>query len=56
MGRDITGWTVMKCEPGDLQYLADADLVTTDDSKRSFKAAELWQKQGAVIMVVRRPG
>jgi len=40
----------------DLAYLSPAKLVALDGTRRSLLASELWAKNGAVIMVVRRPG
>ncbi|XP_029787898.1 peroxiredoxin-like 2A isoform X2 [Suricata suricatta] len=39
-----------------LEYLEDVDLKTLEKDPRTFKAKELWEKNGAVIMAVRRPG
>lgn len=39
-----------------LTQLADTDLRTLDGDDRVFKARELWESSGAVIMAVRRPG
>lgn len=39
-----------------LTMLGEIDLKTLDTEKRMFKAKDLWQKSGAVIMAVRRPG
>ncbi|KAM4032290.1 peroxiredoxin-like 2A isoform 1-T2 [Anomaloglossus baeobatrachus] len=39
-----------------LEYLEDTDLKPISDESRTFKAKELWEKNGAVIMAVRRPG
>ncbi|KAG3264585.1 peroxiredoxin-like 2A isoform X1 [Ictidomys tridecemlineatus] len=39
-----------------LEYLEDIDLKTLEKEPRTFKAKELWEKSGAVIMAVRRPG
>ncbi|XP_048195118.1 peroxiredoxin-like 2A isoform X2 [Perognathus longimembris pacificus] len=39
-----------------LEYLEEIDLKTLEKEPRTFKAKELWQKSGAVIMAVRRPG
>uniref|UniRef100_A0A8D2AQG1 Peroxiredoxin-like 2A n=1 Tax=Sciurus vulgaris TaxID=55149 RepID=A0A8D2AQG1_SCIVU len=39
-----------------LEYLEDIDLKTLEEEPRTFKAKELWEKSGAVIMAVRRPG
>lgn len=43
-------------KPATLAYLADTTLTTLGDNPRQFKASELWEKTGAVIMAVRRPG
>ncbi|KAG2462462.1 F213A protein, partial [Polypterus senegalus] len=51
-----TDLLLSKPETASLEYLEEADLKTVDDEGRSFKAKELWQKNGAVIMAVRRPG
>uniref|UniRef100_A0A3B4CNL5 Uncharacterized protein n=3 Tax=Pygocentrus nattereri TaxID=42514 RepID=A0A3B4CNL5_PYGNA len=45
-----------KPEPATVEYLEDADLKTTFGDDKTFKAQTLWEKSGAVIMVVRRPG
>ncbi|KAL8579302.1 hypothetical protein ACOMHN_010886 [Nucella lapillus] len=43
--------------PAPLSYLADTWLTTLHPhNPRRFKALELWEKTGAVIMAVRRPG
>lgn len=39
-----------------LKYLEEAELKTTKGEIRTFKAKSLWEKSGAVIMAVRRPG
>lgn len=39
-----------------LQYLEDTELKTLQGEKRAFKAKSLWEKTGAVVMAVRRPG
>nr|KAF6304236.1 peroxiredoxin like 2A [Myotis myotis] len=39
-----------------LEYLEEIDLKTLEKEPRTFKAKELWEKKGAVIMAVRRPG
>lgn len=46
----------MAAEPATVQYLADSSLQTVDETQRQFKASELWQNNGVVIMAVRRPG
>jgi len=40
----------------DLAYLSAIRLKALDGSGREVLASELWEKSGAVIMVVRRPG
>lgn len=47
---------LLPAEKATLKYLSGATLQKFDDSKKTFKASELWEKNGAVIMVVRRPG
>ncbi|XP_036915346.1 peroxiredoxin-like 2A isoform X2 [Sturnira hondurensis] len=39
-----------------LEYLEEINLKTLEKEPRTFKAKELWEKNGAVIMAVRRPG
>lgn len=39
-----------------LDYLEDIDLKTLEKEPKTFKAKALWEKTGAVIMAVRRPG
>ncbi|MEQ2159661.1 hypothetical protein GOODEAATRI_025328 [Goodea atripinnis] len=39
-----------------LEHLEDADLRSTTDDSKVIKAKSLWQKNGAVVMAVRRPG
>ncbi|KAK7112602.1 peroxiredoxin-like 2A [Littorina saxatilis] len=43
-------------KPASLAYLSETTLTKLDDPPRQFKAKELWEKTGAVIMAVRRPG
>lgn len=45
-----------KSQKAALEYLEDTDLKTLEKEPRTFKAKELWEKNGAVIMAVRRPG
>lgn len=45
-----------KSQKASLEYLEDTDLKTIQKEPRTFKAKELWEKKGAVIMAVRRPG
>ncbi|XP_072279958.1 peroxiredoxin-like 2A [Pyxicephalus adspersus] len=51
-----TEYFLAKTEKASAEYLGDADLKTIADESRTFKAKELWEKNGAVIMAVRRPG
>ncbi|XP_073452979.1 peroxiredoxin-like 2A [Aquarana catesbeiana] len=51
-----TDYFLSKTEKATLEYLGDADLQTISDESRTFKAKELWERNGAVIMAVRRPG
>lgn len=46
----------LSAEKATLQYLAETSLQTLDDASTLFKASDLWQKNGAVVMVIRRPG
>lgn len=39
-----------------IQYLEEAELKTLQGDVKTFKAKTLWEKSGAVIMAVRRPG
>ncbi|KAK6170616.1 hypothetical protein SNE40_018971 [Patella caerulea] len=39
-----------------LKYLADAKLQTIESNPKQFLGKDLWEKKGAVIMAVRRPG
>ncbi|XP_004713093.1 peroxiredoxin-like 2A isoform X2 [Echinops telfairi] len=45
-----------KPQEASLEYLESIDLKTLGKEPRTFKAKELWEKNGAVIMAVRRPG
>uniref|UniRef100_A0A8C6EFH3 Peroxiredoxin-like 2A n=1 Tax=Microcebus murinus TaxID=30608 RepID=A0A8C6EFH3_MICMU len=45
-----------KLQKAALEYLEDIDLKTLEKEPRTFKAKELWEKNGAVIMAVLRPG
>lgn len=53
-----TDWFLSKPEKATLEYLQNAELkcIEGEMDPRPFKAGELWQKTGAVIMAVRRPG
>ncbi|XP_077311035.1 peroxiredoxin-like 2A [Lithobates pipiens] len=51
-----TDYFLSKTEKATVEYLGDADLQTISDESRTFKAKELWERNGAVIMAVRRPG
>uniref|UniRef100_A0A3P9GYU6 Uncharacterized protein n=1 Tax=Oryzias latipes TaxID=8090 RepID=A0A3P9GYU6_ORYLA len=39
-----------------LKHLEDTELKTLTGEIKTFKAKCLWEKSGAVIMAVRRPG
>jgi hypothetical protein len=39
-----------------VEYLGDTTLQALDGSERKFKASELWQNNGVLMMAVRRPG
>ncbi|NWX82894.1 F213A protein, partial [Nothoprocta ornata] len=46
-----------KPEKATLEFLEEIELKTLEPAEqRTFKAGELWKKNGAVIMAVRRPG
>ncbi|NXJ05512.1 F213A protein, partial [Odontophorus gujanensis] len=45
-----------KPEKATLEFLEGIELKTLGSEQRTFKAGELWKKNGAVIMAVRRPG
>lgn len=52
-----TNLCLPKVAKASLQYLEDADLCSTVDSDdKVIKAKSLWEKTGAVVMAVRRPG
>ncbi|KAM4636341.1 peroxiredoxin-like 2A isoform 2-T2 [Discoglossus pictus] len=51
-----TDFFLAKTDKATLEYLEDTELKTITEDSRSFKAQELWDKRGAVIMAVRRPG
>ncbi|KAK7901774.1 hypothetical protein WMY93_018543 [Mugilogobius chulae] len=52
----ITDWFQTKAAWADLRVLEDTELKTTGGVHERYKAKTLWQKTGAVVMVVRRPG
>ncbi|XP_038267287.1 peroxiredoxin-like 2A isoform X2 [Dermochelys coriacea] len=45
-----------KPEVASLEFLETTELKSLGEEERTFKAGELWKKNGAVIMAVRRPG
>lgn len=49
-------WFRKEIPQATLAYLSNIELRTLDGSEKSFLAADLWRKSGAVIVVVRRPG
>ena len=40
----------------DVAELSKARLVKLDDSNKQISGRDIWQENGAVIMIVRRPG
>lgn len=44
-----------KAERASMDHLKDAELRSTDDGS-VIRAQSLWERSGAVVMVVRRPG
>ena len=50
------GFFNSKIEQANLSYLSGIQLEALDGSKKLLMASDLWTKNGAVIMVVRRPG
>ncbi|XP_072293364.1 peroxiredoxin-like 2A [Eucyclogobius newberryi] len=52
----ITNWFQTKPAWANLRVLEDTELKTTGGVHERYKAQALWQKTGAVVMVVRRPG
>lgn len=42
--------------PASLEELATSDLQTTTGDGKTVKGQTLWERNGAVILVVRRPG
>ncbi|XP_042719207.1 peroxiredoxin-like 2A [Lagopus leucura] len=51
-----TDFFLSKAEKATLEFLEGIELKTLGSEPRTFKAGELWKKNGAVIMAVRRPG
>ncbi|CAN2390488.1 antioxidant activity [Pristimantis euphronides] len=51
-----TDYFLPTTEKATLEYLEDTELQPIADESRTFKAKHLWEKNGAVIMAVRRPG
>uniref|UniRef100_A0A9J7X3A7 Peroxiredoxin-like 2A n=1 Tax=Cyprinus carpio carpio TaxID=630221 RepID=A0A9J7X3A7_CYPCA len=51
-----TDFLLTKPAPASVEYLGNADLKTINSDERALKAKTLWEKSGAVIMAVRRPG
>ncbi|XP_056386936.1 peroxiredoxin-like 2A [Hyla sarda] len=43
-------------EKATLEYLEETELKSISDESRTLKAKDLWERNGAVIMAVRRPG
>lgn len=51
-----TDLCLTKAAQASLEYLEDADLRSTGNDENTIKAKALWEKTGAVVMAVRRPG
>ncbi|EMP28755.1 UPF0765 protein C10orf58 like protein [Chelonia mydas] len=51
-----TNLFLSKPEVASLEFLETTELKSLGEEERTFKAGELWKKNGAVIMAVRRPG
>ena len=51
-----SGFFNEQIEKASLSYLSGIQLKALDGSGGMVKSSDLWQKRGAVIMVVRRPG
>lgn len=51
-----TDFLLTKPGAASVEYLGNADLKTIDSDERALKAKTLWEKSGAVVMAVRRPG
>lgn len=51
-----TDLCLSKAANATLQYLEDTDLRSTTGDDKVIKAKSLWEKNGAVVMAVRRPG
>lgn len=51
-----TDFCLPKAAQASLDYLEDADLRSTVEDDKVIKAKSLWEKSGAVVMAVRRPG
>ncbi|XP_074855542.1 peroxiredoxin-like 2A isoform X2 [Carettochelys insculpta] len=45
-----------KPKAASLEFLETTELKSLGEEERTFRAGELWKKNGAVIMAVRRPG
>ncbi|KAM9326220.1 peroxiredoxin-like 2A [Gastrophryne carolinensis] len=51
-----TDYFLTKTERATLEHIGATELQTLSKEPRTFQAKELWEKNGAVIMAVRRPG
>uniref|UniRef100_A0A8C7GCX3 Redox-regulatory protein FAM213A n=1 Tax=Oncorhynchus kisutch TaxID=8019 RepID=A0A8C7GCX3_ONCKI len=45
-----------KSAPSTLEHLENMELKSTPAADKTVKARSLWEKTGAVLMAVRRPG
>uniref|UniRef100_A0A3Q3EQI5 Uncharacterized protein n=1 Tax=Labrus bergylta TaxID=56723 RepID=A0A3Q3EQI5_9LABR len=52
----FTDWFQTKPAWANLEVLEETELRTTGGVHERYKAKTLWEKTGAVVMVVRRPG
>lgn len=52
----FTDWFQTKPTWANLEVLENTELKTTGGVHEKHKAKTLWEKTGAVVMVVRRPG
>uniref|UniRef100_A0A8D0A7W9 Uncharacterized protein n=1 Tax=Sander lucioperca TaxID=283035 RepID=A0A8D0A7W9_SANLU len=52
----VTDWFQSKPAWANLEVLENTELKTTGGVHERHRAKTLWEKTGAVVMVVRRPG
>lgn len=51
-----TDFCLPKSANASLEHLEDTDLRSIADADKVIKAKSLWERNGAVVMAVRRPG